>query len=192
MMENKEERKKLKPVVDLSPSPWKKFLGNFIKADRKTMGEWFFKGVLYPGIQNLILEALSMLFFNSSTGKSNTIFGKSSLNSGNSQTPYNLKYNGNSNTGLKNPVTSTGLTPYDELAVPSMGDANEIISQLGNLVQDYGKATLLDLYTLVGMQTMCDFQHDKWGWTKETWGRPVPRVSGNGWLLGLSPVVHLE
>lgn len=196
-----EKKKDLKPIVDLSPSPFKKFLSNFIKADRKSMGDWFFKGVVYPGIQNLILEGLSMLFFDSTaTGKSQTTY-KSSLNSNNSYN-YNARYNG-ANKGSKPAVPeSTGVPPYDNIVIPdgigpggsreAFGKANDILSQLSTLVEDYDRASLLDLYSLIGLKEEADFQHDKWGWNRETWGKVGTRRVAGGYLLVLNPPIHLE
>lgn len=70
---------------------------------------------------------------------------------------------------------------FDEIILDSIGEANEVIEQLIELISRFERATVADLYDLVGIDsTHTDY---KWGWT-DLRGARATRV-GRGYLLDL-------
>lgn len=70
---------------------------------------------------------------------------------------------------------------FDEIILDTIGEANEVLEQLIELVSKFEQATVADLYDLTGIDsTHTDY---KWGW-KDLRGARATRVR-NGYLLDL-------
>jgi hypothetical protein len=70
---------------------------------------------------------------------------------------------------------------FDEIILDSIGEANEVLENLIELISKFEQATVADLYDLTGIDpTHTDY---KWGW-KDLRGARVSRVR-NGYLLDL-------
>lgn len=70
---------------------------------------------------------------------------------------------------------------FDEIILDSIGEANEVIEQLFELVSKFERARVADLYDMVGIDSAhTDYT---WGWT-DLRGARASRVSG-GYLLNL-------
>ena len=52
---------------------------------------------------------------------------------------------------------------FDDIVLDSRGEAEEVLSTLVDLVEDYGVASVADLYDLVGIEST--FVDTKYGWT---------------------------
>ena len=52
---------------------------------------------------------------------------------------------------------------FDDIILESRGEAEEVLSHLVDLTEDYGMASVADLYDLVGVTS--NFTDNKYGWT---------------------------
>lgn len=77
---------------------------------------------------------------------------------------------------------------FDEIVLESRAEATEVIDQLFTMVDQYGQASVNDLYELVGITG--EYTDETWGWT-DLRGANVSRV-GNGYLLNLPPTESLK
>lgn len=76
--------------------------------------------------------------------------------------------------------TSTPLE-FDDILLPSRSDAELVISMMGELIDQYGSASISDLYELVGMTPIST--DNNWGWENLEMAYSTP-VSG-GYMLRL-------
>ena len=77
---------------------------------------------------------------------------------------------------------------FDDIILESRGEAEEVLSHLVDLTEDYGMASVADLYDLVGVTS--NFTDNKYGWDNLSSGRVVP-VRG-GYLLELPRPIVLD
>ena len=68
---------------------------------------------------------------------------------------------------------------FDDIILDSRGEAEEVLSHLVDLVDDYGMASVADLYDLVGITS--NFTDNKYGWTNLS-SASVSRVR-DGYLI---------
>lgn len=77
---------------------------------------------------------------------------------------------------------------YDDIVVDTRAEAEEVLSQMAALIDQYGVASIADLCDLVGIQHQ--YTDNKYGWTNIRNAEPV-RVS-NGWLLKMPKVLPID
>ena len=195
-MANEKERPEVTPVVDISkrePSTGQKFF----KSDFKTLRKWVIKDVLIPGIQNLILNGLSRLFFESNYSDKSSVGERSSIAKGRSRVvPYNKAYRGNLTTGRREEPTVDDDEDYipdyrNELVLPTEKDAIRVIESMKNMIEDYDDATVAQLYKLCTI-THPDFQMNKWGWNADTFKGATYRRVRDGWCLMIPEAIYLS
>jgi hypothetical protein len=81
-------------------------------------------------------------------------------------------------------VSDRGRAMFDfgEIVIESRGEAEQVIDTLIEIVEQYGQATVSDLYGLVGITSA--YTEQKYGWTTLQ-GANVQHVRGGGYLLVL-------
>ena len=199
MMVNEKERPEVTPVVDLSksePSTGQKIFKQFFKSDLKTLRKWVIKDVLIPGIQNLILNGLSRLFFESDYSDKPSVGERSTIGKGRTRVAYNKVYKGNLTTGRREEPTVDDDEDYipdyrNELVLPSEKDAIRVLESMKNMIEDYDDATVSQLYRLCNI-THPDFQMNKWGWDAAAFRGSTYRRVRDGWCLMIPDAIHLS
>lgn len=133
--------------------------------DIKDVKTYVIYDVLVPAIKDTIVEgvnsAVSMLFFGEVRRN------RSANRGGNSgRVNYGSYFNGGSNSkretmpSYKRSNVSSG---FDNLMKDNRGDAEEILVQMEEILEQYGQVTVADYYDLFGEST--DFTNNKYGWT---------------------------
>lgn len=77
---------------------------------------------------------------------------------------------------------------FDEIILGSRAEADGVLENLFNLVNEYDVATVSDLYEMIGQTA--DFPDERWGWT-DMRSSSVSRVKG-GYLLDLPRPVYID
>ena len=161
----------------------KKMVKGFLADDISNVKNYIFMDVLIPTIK----EAISQIIKN---GSDMLIFGdvKPSHN--------RLNYNGiskkNSNSLLQHRTVNRRAThDFRDVTFETRSDAMEVLSQLNELIENYGSATVEDFYTFIGEGQMAKYTDRKWGWTSLE-GRNIERVLGGGYMIDLPPAEALE
>ena len=77
---------------------------------------------------------------------------------------------------------------FDDIILESRGEAEEVLSHLVDLTEDYGMASVADMYDLVGITS--NFTDNKYGWDNLSMARVV-RVR-DGYLLELPRPIVLD
>lgn len=79
---------------------------------------------------------------------------------------------------------------FDDIILDSRGEAEEVLSRMDDLMDDYGVVSVADLYDLVGMS--CNYTDNKYGWTGSLRTAEAVRVRDGGYMLKLPKAVLIE
>lgn len=77
---------------------------------------------------------------------------------------------------------------FDDIILERRSDAEEVLSNLVDLIEDYGQASIADFYGFVGLET--EWSDFKYGW--ENLNRAEVRRIREGYILELPRPVELE
>lgn len=73
---------------------------------------------------------------------------------------------------------------FDEIVIPTRPEAEEVLSQMFDLLERYDEVSVSEFYELVGVSG--DFPDRRYGWT-DLRGSRVSRANGGGYVLDLPP-----
>lgn len=183
-----DEQKKLEKVVSGTVKTRQKGLGRrfvdtFFNEDRDSVKEYLFTDVFVPAVKNTIIELITQginLIFYGETRKTSSVLG--------SRTSYNRMFKPDSG----KPGIQRGRTMKDlgDIVLDSKGEAERVIDILNDLLNQYGQATVGDLFDLLGETIPGDFTSRDWGWTDLRGARSI-RVR-DGYLLDLPRCISLK
>ena len=199
---NEATRPKVEKVVKgvvkkQKPSLGKRMAETLALDDTKNVKNYIVHDVLIPAAKSMICDIVGwggfaeMILFSGgrhNRGPSSSIrrdSGVSRVNYGSiSRDPYR-----NSRDQQKESVVRTrGRFDFDDLIIPTRGEAEEVLSKLFDLTVEYGQATVADLYDACDLPT--EFTDNKWGWTDL---RGVePRRVREGYILTLPKPIPLD
>jgi hypothetical protein len=142
--------------------------------------------VLAPAAKDAIADAVSqgverMIFGES---KSSSRRGGNRYGGSNNHTNYQASFRSNNQREdpRNNPSRkSRAQFDFDEIIIPTRGEAEEVIDQLFEIQSKYEVATVADLYGLVGVTA--NYTDERWGWVDLRGAGPT-RIR-NGYLLDL-------
>lgn len=154
------EREKVEKVVSgtvktKKKSSFSKFIGNFVAEEGANLKTYIVKEVVIPSVKKAISDTIDMVLYGDSRRGSRTNASKISYRS-----YYDRAYDDPRprDTGL----ARSGYS-FDDIILESRGDAEQVISQMEDLIETYGMVSVADLYDLVGIS--CDYTGNKYGWT---------------------------
>jgi hypothetical protein len=172
-------------VVTRKKSFGKRFIETFVGEDVDSVMGYIIHDVLIPAAKSTIADVvkggIEMLLFGDRKGS------RTERDRGRSYVSYNNYSNrdrdrrdyGNRNRSRHN---------FDDIILQTRGEAEEVLSNLVDLVDDYGQATVGDLYDLVGLKE--DYTDRKYGWTNLS-SSSVSRVR-EGYALNLPRTILLD
>lgn len=135
---------------------FQKLAGVFISEDAKNVKSYVFSDILVPAIKkaivDIVTDGINMFFYGGTRRGSSSSGSKVSYRS-----YYDRKDDRQSDSRPR-----TGYS-YDEIVLESRGEAEEVLSQLSDLIDTYRVATVADLYDLVGITH--NYTDNKYGWT---------------------------
>jgi hypothetical protein len=186
---SKGDEKKVDKVITGSVKKQKRGLGKkvadvILEDDTKSVGNYVVYDVLIPAaktmLSDMITGAVEMFLFGEKRGS------RTRREGGRSYTSYGSYYrssNRDRDFRREREISRSGRArhDFDELILETRGEAEEVLSHLVDLVEDYGMATVADLYDLVGITS--NYTDDKYGWTN-LHTASVSRVRG-GYLISL-------
>jgi hypothetical protein len=171
-------------VIQRKPSRLKEA---FSGDDTNSVISYILFDVIIPAAKSMLADATSQFI-------ERILFGEGRRNSGGRQgyTSYNKIYNGprNPNKPARPEMSRRARANHDfnEVILSSRGEAEHVLDSLIALIDDYGVATVSDLYDLVGITG--NFTDDKWGWY-ELRGSNITRVR-EGFLINLPQTQPIE
>lgn len=160
-----EEKKKVDKVVKGKVKTKKKnnitkFADVFISEDISSVKDYIFGEVLIPAMK----KALSDIVTN---GIDMILYGESGSNkkkSPGSRVSYTNYYDRRDRDydRYRYRETRTGYS-YDDITLESRGEAEDVLSRMDELIDNYGIVSVADLYDLVGITG--SYTDNKYGWT---------------------------
>lgn len=158
----------------------------FIKEHTDDVKEYIFLDVLVPMVKNTLWDIITgtseMLLFGEIRNKSRSgQSGKSSYIS------YSSYYN-KSETKNRSDQSFKNAKSLDNLIFESRWEAEEVLSNLVDLIEEYGAVSIADLYEMIKITGA--FTDNYWGWTNLS-AASVKRIR-EGYLLVLPKAISLK
>jgi hypothetical protein len=174
-------------VITKKKSFSKKLAEVFIGDDVNNVSSYILYDVLIPAakstLSDMITTGIELLLYGEARGN-NTRRDRTK-----SYVSYNSYYKGERENKSRAPSRQNrAMHNFNDIIIESRGEAEEVLSHLVDLVEDYGQATVADLYDLVGITT--NFTDHKYGWTNVS-AAGVRPVRG-GYLIELPRVILLD
>lgn len=185
-------------VVQKKKSLGKKFAETFLGDSVEGVSSYIIHDVIIPAAKNMMSDSIrngvDMLLFGQVKGNRTT------RDRNQSYVSYNNPYNqtGRTNVNRANTVRNERERKYsnksrsrhnfDDIVLETRGEAEEVLSHLVDLTEDYGMASVGDLYDLVGITS--NFTDDKYGWDNLSTAT-VERIR-DGYLIHLPRTIVLD
>lgn len=189
--ENKKEDKKLEKIVTGNVKKRKKTLGKkmaetFLGDDTKSVTQYIIYDVLIPAaketLSSMVSGGVEMLLFGETKGRNTR------RDRGKSYVSYSSYYKNEDRDRRDRDRSSRARHNFDDIILDSRGEAEEVLSRLVDLVEEYGMVSVADLYELVGVTS--SFTDNKYGWTNLS-SASVERVR-DGYLIRLPRTTLLD
>lgn len=159
-----------------------KFANVFLAGDIASAKSYIIEDVLIPTIKKAVSEVVR-------NGIDILLYGEAGRNNSSrtnaSKVSYTNYYN-SSNSSRSNYGGSSNNYSYDDIIFPSRGDAELVLDGLNDIIQQYGFASIADLYELANITTG-KYTDNNYGWCEILTVSPA-RVP-EGYILRLPRVV---
>lgn len=187
---SKEEKKIEKvvsgPVKTKKKTEMAKFANTFISEDARNVKEYLLSDVMIPALKKLVSDLVT-------NGVDTLLFGRSGRRN-QSAISSKISYRNYYDSGRKpDPASSfessrtrTGYN-YDDVVLTTLGEAEEVLLRMNEIIEEYGMVSVADMYDLVGVTG--SYTDNKYGWKNLSNAEPV-RVR-DGYLLKLPKVLPL-
>ena len=173
------------PVKTKQKSELSKVASTFIAEDVSSVKDYIIWDVLIPAAKNTILDIIidsANMFFGGSKNR------KSNNNNNYNKVSYRSCYTGSENSRpaeRKGPVMRYSML---DITLPNRGEAEKVIRQMRDSLEEYGEVSVGDLYDFCGIDG--DFTDYKYGWANLDSAR-AERVR-DGYRLDLPKIIPLN
>lgn len=192
---SREEKREIKKVVKAGVKQKKESLGRRItgavfEEDTKSVGGYIFWDVLIPAAKSLLSDIVT-------NGIEMILYGKEGNDSRNnvrrertrSYVSYDSYYDREGRRRDRNMYrASRARHDFDDVLFSSRTDAETVLSELVNIVDEYDSVSVSDFYELTGIET--NYTDRNWGWTS-LGGAYVERVR-DGYIIKLPRTIALD
>lgn len=187
-----DKKEKLDPVVrnggvvSTKKPLSKKLTDTFIKQDIEDVKSYILMDVVIPGLKNLILDGLSMVFFGEVRKEKSR--GRNYYDR-DQRTNYSSYYrSGRSSSHKEKERYIDDKIDYQNIVLRYREDAEEVIDKLRGQIRDQGSASVADLFNLIDVAGK--FTDNNWGWTREN-QVGIKRVR-DGFLIDVEEAEYLD
>mgnify|MGYP000011205802 CR=1 FL=1 len=154
------EREKMEKVVSgtvkiKKKSGFRKFFSDIIAEEGPDLKNYIVKDIVIPSVKKAISDTIDMILYGDSRRGSRTNASKISYRS-----YYDRSYD---DPRPRNDGFARSGYSFEDIILESRGAAEQVISQMEDLIDTYGMVSVADLYDLVGIS--CDYTGNKYGWT---------------------------
>lgn len=154
--EEKRATKVVKGNVRTKTNEVRKFTDVFISEDINNVKSYILMDVLVPAIKkavaDIVTNGIEMILYGSTSKGRNSSSG--------SKVSYRNYYD--SRDDRRETKTRSGLD-YDDFVFDSRGEAEAVLSQMGDIIERFKYVTVADLYDMV--DKVPPFTANKYGWT---------------------------
>ena len=184
------EEKKVEKVVNGKVTTKKKngvtkFTDVFISSDIENVKSYIISDLLIPAAKKIISETVS-------TSVDMLLYGEAKHSkkcSSGSRTSYGRYYERDRDDRDYNRRSRTVGYEFDEIVLDNRGEAEEVLSQMDEIIDRYGMVSVLDLYDLVGISST-RYTDKNYGWTNIATAKVVP--IRDGYLLRMPRAISLN
>ena len=175
-----EDKKKVDKIVKGKVKTKKKngILSSFINNDLQDIKKYIVEDVLIPTIKKTITDvvknSIDMFFYGEVSRPNRT---------NSSRISYSSYYDRD-----REPRRRRNDLLIDDIVLESRSEAEEVLDRLDEMIEEFGMASVLNLYDLIGVTA--PFTADKYGWT-DIRNATAVRVR-DGYLLKLPRVMPLD
>ena len=175
-----EDKNKVDKIVKGKVKTKKKngILASFINDDLQDIKKYIVEDVLIPTIKKTITDVVKNsidMFFYGEVSRS--------TRSNSSRISYSSYYDRE-----REPRSRRNSLLIDDIVLESRAEAEEVLDRLDEMIEEFGMASVLNLYDLIGVTA--PFTADKYGWT-DIRNATAVRVR-DGYLLKLPRVMPLD
>lgn len=163
------KEKKIDPIVTGTVIRQKKSLGqkfseSFLGDDTRSVGDYIINDVLIPAFKSTLSDmvggGIEMLLFGERRSRGgSTIYRDRDR----SYIPYNRPQSRYSRDDREPIRINRSQMDLDDIIIETRGEAEEVLSNLVDLIENYDVVSVSDYYDLVGIES--NFTDNKWGWT---------------------------
>lgn len=187
------EKKKIDKVVTGKVKTRKKtkaskFTDAFVSENSGGVMEHTVMDILVPAIKNTVLDivwdGINIMFFGDTKPKGN----RGGNNRPNSSYVSYRSYSDNSRRDDRS-YTRRSVYEFDDILLESRGEAEDVLDSLDAIIDDYGSATVADLYELVGITG--NYTDNNYGW-KNLRNADIIRVHGGDYMIRFPKVVPIK
>ena len=180
-------QKKVEKVIKGNISTRKKSLGKkfsetFLEESAQDVKSYIIFDVLIPAIKNtfseMVTKGLDMMLFSGERSSSRRRDDKTYVS-----------YKSYSNRDRHERTDRRRTLDFRDIIFDTRAEAEEVLSNLVDLIIDYKAASVADLYDLVGIDG--SFTDNKYGWTDLS-GATVKMARGGGYLITLPRATALD
>jgi len=194
--EKKVERVTKGEVVVQKKSLGRKTKELIIEADFQSVGRYLFIGVLIPALKNTIVsmgeQGIRRLVMGENADRMSRFRGQGPRSSYYSyQSPVQRAVYDSPMNRSAPPVTTAARSPRnvrEDFICTSREDAEKVLEQMGDILDQYGVVTVQDLNNTVGWPS--EYTDNNWGW--DFLGDVVIRQVREGFLIDLPPAQHIQ
>lgn len=152
-----EEKKKIEKVITGSvktkkKSGMSKLFKNIVSDDARDIKTYLMGDIIVPTIKKTISDTVDMILFGGSKRNKSSV----------SRVSYRSFYDEPRTRDVRDSALAIGYS-YDDIILSSRGDAEEVLSQLNDMIDTYSIASVADLFDLVGITG--NYTDNKYGWT---------------------------
>lgn len=181
---NKEKEKKVERVVTgevrrKKKSEIRKFTDVFVSEDVSNVKSYILMDVLVPAIKkavsDIVTNGIDMILYGE-TGRSQK------RSSGASKVSYRSYYDKERDRRDYGPSRARTGYDFDECILDNRGEADEVLSQMDDLIDRYGTVSVADYYELIGIRG--NYTDNNYGWTNIR-SATVVRARDGGYVIKL-------
>ena len=185
-----EEKKKATKVVtgEVGVSTGKKVKDAFIQKDGKTIRDYAFFDVFIPSVKRTIYDLITKMFGMALFGDKGTSSGSGPYDYARPYQQVSYRVGGDTYRPYSQPAPAQRPQPqltgyeYESWVFSNRGDAEAVLNQLTDMIEEYGIATIVDLYDSVGKTA--PYTADNFGW--RSMNGCEPKLCSGGWRLSMT------
>lgn len=162
-----------------------KFADIFISEDVNNVKSYIVMDVLIPAAKKLLSEivtdSIDMILFGES--------GRSKKRSGSSPYVSYNRYSDRERRDDRRSVNSRSRFDYDDILFESRGDAEAVLDQMYNILENYDVVTVADVYDMA--DRTAPYTSNRFGWTNLR-NAEVVRVRGGDYMIKLPKAMAID